>query len=124
MSKSKIILGLVVIGAIYFCFALINASAPEKTTGTIEMVQPCGWFWCAEYDAHYAQEVNVPNSQANENNSESNLNNAQATQISSNTVKSQALDKFGGFLSGVCFIGAFLVIGLFTLFSFRNRVTS
>ena len=51
----------------------------DPSRESIYMVEPCGWPWCKEYDAHYASEVNKPNSEANENNGKANFYNAQAT---------------------------------------------
>lgn len=58
-----------------FVLALLSGS-PRKSTilEPIQMVQPCGWFFCAETDAVYAEHVNLPNSSANLNNSEALLN--------------------------------------------------
>jgi hypothetical protein len=69
---------LVLLAVIFACGATVSGVMPQKTTGEIVMVQPCGWPWCMGYDAHYAQDVNEPNSRANLNNSEANKNNSEA----------------------------------------------
>jgi len=58
--------------------------SPEKTTGEIEMLQPCGWPWCMEWDAQYADN-NLKNAQANMYNSEGELLIAQAENVKART---------------------------------------
>jgi hypothetical protein len=77
-GESKLVLVLALIGITLACSFAILRTSPQKTTGTIDMVQPCASFWCMAWDAHYAGNVNLPNSQANENNSQARLNDAQA----------------------------------------------
>jgi uncharacterized protein YfaP (DUF2135 family) len=100
--------------------ALIGLLQPQKTTGTVEMVQPCGWPWCAGYDSHYAQEVNVPNSEANQNNGEATLDNARATAVivEAYRVENNTEVKTGVALGmcGSAFFGVFiLLVGLIAM---------
>lgn len=81
----------VVVIAVFMCFGLfISSITPQKTEEEIVMVQPCGWFWCAGYDAQYAEHVNLPNSQANQNNAKGELYLAQAEKIMVEVEKEQA----------------------------------
>lgn len=63
---------------------------PTTTTNEIRMVQPCGQVWCADKDAHYAEHVNEPNSQANKNNSEANYYDAVATKTVAEAQQAEA----------------------------------
>ena len=87
----------------------------EQTTGTIRMVQPQGWIWSAWRDAHYAQEVNVPNSVANSNNSQAALNNARAAQVAAEAYNAQVQasdtlqSKLYAFCAGAMIPALFLV---------------
>lgn len=105
-----------VLFVVIVCSWAIGIFGPEKTTGTIEMVQPCGWFWCAGYDSHYAQNVNLPNSQANSNNGEAAVSFAQATQITGDAIKSQTQTATAGamfgFYGALCLVGVFLFLAL------------
>lgn len=86
-----------------------NLAAPDKIDPekeSIEMVQPCGWIFCGDYDQQYAEHVNLPNSEANRNNAEANRVNAQATKIVSE-VRNEAYR--GDFQFGTC-IGSVLTI--------------
>ena len=123
--NGKVLLVIVaVLMACVFMFGIAgNLVAPDKIDPekeSIEMVQPCGWVWCAEYDAQYAEHVNLPNSESNRNNAEANVLNAEATQVVSETWQ-QDTKVFGegtfvgalvgGFITIVATVIAILVIG-------------
>jgi hypothetical protein len=86
-----------ILGLIVICVAsagmLGSVVAPRQidpSRDSINMVQPYGWM--PQRDAHYAQEVNVPNSEANANNGQANVYNAQATQIVNQSYQQTQLD--------------------------------
>jgi hypothetical protein len=103
---------LVFVGLIVFCVATFGIFAsmvqPQMTTGTVNMVQPCGWFWCMQYDREYS-EINVNNSQSNQNNGEANLLNAQATQVVGGTATVRNQQVGFGFVMGICGAGLALL---------------
>lgn len=114
MKDLKVIMFLVLLGAVFFCGFLTQAVKPQKvdpSNGSIQMVQPCGWFWCANYDQQYAEHVNVPNSQANEQNGQANLYNAQATAIVNQTVQHNNDVALGGLPFWCGFLALALVAG-------------
>jgi uncharacterized protein YfaP (DUF2135 family) len=119
MKKLKIILILVACVMCVMFVLSLQSAAPQKTTGTIEMVQPCGWWWCADHDQQYAEHVNRPNSEANRNNSEARINNAEAESIEKSTAINQSSDRSLGFCMGVGFI-VFMVGGT-ALLSYRGK---
>lgn len=65
----------------FFAFVGIDTMLGGQLTQgeEIKMVQPSGFL--PQRDQHYAEKVNVPNSEANLNNSQSHLYNAEATAI-------------------------------------------
>lgn len=104
----------VVTGFIVLVIVFLGLFQPAKTTDNVNMVQPCGWPWCAIYDQSYSQ-VNERNAHANEMNASANKLNAQATQIVSQT-KAEQRKEFVDvsamtFWSGGCLVLAIIVIG-------------
>lgn len=84
MQNAKGCLVLLVIALMIGAFAVaafdtIRPHTIDPSQDSINMIQPYGWM--PERDAHYAQEVNDPNSHANLNNGQANLYNAQATAV-------------------------------------------
>jgi len=114
MKNSKV-LGyfLIIVAVMAMCAITFNAATPQKTTGTVVMVQPCGWFWCAEYDAHYAEHVNQPNSEANKNNGEANYYNSQAEQTASQTTTGQLAAMMAGAFALALVVGSISLVGWF-----------
>ena len=84
-GDTKVILIIILLGALFICAVMYSGIAPERTTGEIMMIQPKGWVWSMNYDAHYAGEVNEPNSRANQNNSEAERVAAEAEYIRAQT---------------------------------------
>jgi uncharacterized protein YfaP (DUF2135 family) len=111
MNDNKIFSILAVLAMCVLCGFSILAVEPQKTTSEIEMVQPCGWFWCAAYDAQYAEHVNEPNSRAN-------LNNAQASAYDAIADKMRAEESLnrlailGGYLLMAVGFGVVFLIGV------------
>ena len=91
------------------------------TNGEIRMVQPSGFL--QDRDALYAGEVNLPNSQANQNNAESHFYNAQATAViqQSEVIVGNAYNQ--GYVSGAlpfaCVLG-FIVVAVAVVFIIRK----
>lgn len=110
-GDTKVVLVLFVLVMLFVCSLTYAGTMPQKTTSEIEMIQPCGWPWCMDYDAHYAEKVNEPNSRANENNAHAELYNAQAAYA-----KAKAEEKYMPVYTAMAFatviIGFFVVIGL------------
>lgn len=115
----------IALAIVVFCVAGLgifgNMAAPQKTTGTVQMVQPCGWFWCADYDSQYS-ETNKNNSQANQNNGEANLYNAQAKQVESRTVIVQQQLVGYGLLMGVCGAGLLVLVVVIVVMPVLGRM--
>ena len=118
---SKLVVVLMLVALIFLCSFMAYTTAPVKTTGTIKMVQPCAAPWCALYDAHYAQEVNLPNSESNLNNAKgelysarADLTRAQAQEANQVAWQFAQIGLFGG-----CLLGLFLVVlGVFVFVVF------
>ena len=105
-NNNSVLVALVVLGIVVFCGAAYSSVAPVRTTEEIEMIQPCGWPWCMGYDAHYAGNVNLPNSEANLNNGQAEVAEARAEEISANDDANRAA--FGLTVFGLAFV--FLVV--------------
>jgi hypothetical protein len=86
-NDTKIVMILSLLAMIFVCSYVMVGVSPQKTTGEIVMLQPCGWPWCASYDSHYAQNVNEPNSRANLNNMEGKKYAAEAESIKAQTAR-------------------------------------
>ena len=100
-SEQRVFVFLMVLGLIGLCIFTTLEAAPVKTTGEIEMVQPAGWAWNMEYDAHYAQEVNEPNSRANLNNAEAEKAMADAARIKAEADEKYMIVKAAGAFASV-----------------------
>jgi len=107
-AKLALVVGVIVFG----CYAVASMLQPQKTKGEmISMVEPCASTWCAEYDAHYAQEVNRPNSEANRNNGQAAQSFAQATQTVWDAGEGQSTYTMLGMgLGAICTIGALVTL--------------
>lgn len=105
MDKNKLAACILIcIALVAMCSLTVNALSPQKVDpakDSIQMVDVCGWPWCAGYDQQYAEHVNQPNSEANRNNGEANLYNAQATQIASETGETQKAVAMTGAIAGI-----------------------
>lgn len=101
---------IMLLGLVSLCAVSIVSSLPQKTTEEISMIDVCGMPWCASYDAHYAQNVNLPNSEANVNNAQAEFLEAKALEIESKAADAQL--KYGALgAAGAAGFFIMLVIG-------------
>ena len=131
---------IVIIGLVLFvvfmamCGAAYQAMAPTfvRSDNQINMIQPCGWFFCSGYDRSSA-DINQTNSEANKNNGEAHAYDAVATktvaeadQIHVNNYGGQAVTYGEGVYTGwvtlCCGAFVFLVLGTVVL-TILQRVT-
>jgi hypothetical protein len=121
-NDTKVVMILALIAVVFMCSVMYSGIAPERTTGTIDMVQPKGWLWTKGYDAHYAGNVNLPNSQANENNSQARLNDAHAEKVKAEAAQPyMLLHGLGLFASIIGFVIVMIVVAGAFIFAASRR---
>lgn len=107
--------------AMLVCSVAVSGVMPERTTDSIYMIQPCGWAWCAQHDAHYAGSVNLPNSLANENNRKADWYSAEAKRIKSEIgVERATLGMLTFGISSAFWLSIIGLIGV-TIWSMKSR---
>lgn len=109
-GDTKVIIIIAALMLLGICSAMYSGVMPEKTTGEIEMLQPCGWPWCAEWDAHYAERVNEPNSRANLNNGQAELYNAQAAYAQAKADEKYIPVHIAGIVVSTALFGAIMLL--------------
>jgi hypothetical protein len=123
-----IVMGMVTFIGVVIGISLYSWFQTQFVTGEeIRMVQPNGIF--PDLDAHYAQEVNVPNSEANLNNGLGRIANAQATAIVNTTNNETGRTYMAGALNGlgmgiICLLSLLGPVILLLLVSLSNKQTS
>jgi hypothetical protein len=124
--SGKFVLVILLLACVFGCFVFYTATVPQKTTDTIEMLQPCGWPWCASYDSHYAQNVNEPNSRANLNNAVAvkEKSEAELLQAKADRLRVEQFEEQSKIAITSALLTAFFLIsmfGLIVLALFKNR---